>query len=184
MKREEMLNILHTVPFALIDPLSSWEDVGFTEREIWVNAKGYGYIMCDEPTARGNVSGIESEKWSTIRKKLMEKSLAFDDIKGTSLVELLEIVSFGEYCESDDPCEYLEGLLTFSEKKIGEIYFLQTIDGWMFFESGEELERVLERDWCDYEWDDLSDEILQCWIKRLLIEHVLDPSIVEDRRIP
>lgn len=180
MNRGEMLNILHAVPFALIDPPSSWEDIGFTEREIWVNAKGYGYIMCDEPTARGNVAGIEREKWSTIRKKLMEKSLTFDDIKETSLIELLETVSFGEYCENADPCEYLEDLLEFPEEQVSEIHFLQTIDGWMFFESGEELERVLERDWCDYEWDDLSDEMLQCWINRLLIEHVLEPSIVEN----
>lgn len=90
MNREKMLNILHTVPFALIDPPSSWKDIGFTEREIWVNAKGYGYMMCDEPTARGNVSGVERDKWQTIRKKLMEKSLTFNDIEETSLIELLD----------------------------------------------------------------------------------------------
>lgn len=179
MNRKKMLNILHTAPFALIDPPSSWKDIGFTEHEIWVNAKGYGYIMCDEPTARGNVSGIKSEKWQTIRKKLMEKSLTFNDIEETSLIELLEAITFGEYCENDDPCEYLEGLLELPEEQIGEIYYLQTIDGWMFFVTSEALNRMLERDWCDYEWDDLSDEMLQCWINRLLIEHVLEPEIVE-----
>lgn len=36
MTRKEMLDILHGVEFELIDPPSSWKDIGFTEREIWV----------------------------------------------------------------------------------------------------------------------------------------------------
>ena len=51
MTRDEMIQKLASVSFCLIDPSSDWKDIGFTEREIWVNAKGYGYIMCDEPTA-------------------------------------------------------------------------------------------------------------------------------------
>lgn len=43
MKRKAMLALLADLPFAMIWP-DSWEDIGFTEREIWVNGKGYGYI--------------------------------------------------------------------------------------------------------------------------------------------
>ena len=173
MTREEMLDILHDVRFALIWPPSSWEDIGFTEREIWVNSKGYGYIMCDEPTYRGEVPGVEQAKWTSIRKKLMAKALTFEDLKGTSLIELLDIVTFNEYCEDDDPCDYLEGLLDLPDDQLGCIYFLQTFDGWEFFDSEEVRDNMLERDECDYEWDELSDEMLAEWINRLLDEKIL-----------
>ena len=173
MTREEMLEVLHGVKFALIWPPSSWEDVGFTEREIWVNNEGYGYIMCDEPTARGSVQGIEREKWISIRKKLQSHNLAFEDVEGTSLVELLEIVSFGEFYEEDNPCDYLEGLLDLPDDQLDCIYFLQTFDGWEFFDSEEARDNMLERDWCDYEWKELSDEMLAVWIARLIDEGLL-----------
>ena len=32
---------------------------------------------------------------------------------------------------------------------------------------------MLERDECDYEWDELSDEMLAEWINRLLDEKIL-----------
>ena len=48
MTREKMLEILGNLPFMYIDPEGGWKDVGFTEREIWINSKGYGYVMCDE----------------------------------------------------------------------------------------------------------------------------------------
>lgn len=173
MNRQEMLDILHSVKFELIDPPSSWEDIGFTEREIWVNSQGYGYIMCDEPTYRGDVLGVDKEKWTIIRNKLKERTLAFEDIEGTSLVELLDTISFGEYCEDDDLCDYLEGLLELPEAQLDAIFFLQTFDGWEFFDSEEVRDNMLERDGCDYEWDELSDEMLAEWINRLLDEKVL-----------
>lgn len=173
MNRQEMLDRLHNVEFELIDPPSSWKDIGFTEREIWVNSKGYGHIMCDEPTCRGDVLGVDKEKWAIIRNKLKERTLVFEDIEGTSLVELLETISFGEYCEDDDPCDYLEGLLELPETQIDYIFFLQTFDGWGFFDSEEVRDKVLERDWCDYEWNELSDEMLVEWIERLTKDGVL-----------
>ena len=176
MNRKEMLDVLHSTKFAMIDPPSSWEDIGFTEREIWVNANGYGYIMCDEPTARGDILGVEKEKWMSIQGKLKDRSLTLDDIEGTSLIELLETISFGEYCEDDDLFDYLEGLLDLPETQLDSIFFLQTFDGWEFFDSKEVRDKMLERDWCDYEWDELSDEMLAEWIKRLCDEKILSPN--------
>lgn len=173
MTRKEMLDILHSVEFELIDPPSSWKDIGFTEREIWVNSKGYGYIMCDEPTYRGEVPGVDKEKWMIIRNKLRDKTLAFKDVEGTSLIELLEEISFGEYCEDDDLSDYLEGLLELPETQLDCIFFLQTFDGWEFFESEETWENAFERDWCDVEWEELDDEMLAEWINRLLDEKIL-----------
>lgn len=171
--RQEMLDKLHSTEFELIDPLSSWEDIGFTEREIWVNSKGYGYIMCDEPTYRGEALGVEKEKWISIRKKLKDKTLTLEDIEGTSLAELLEEISFGEHYEDDELCDYLEGLLELPETQLDFIFFLQTFDGWEFFDSEEARDNMLERDWCDYEWEELSDEMLAVWIERLTALGVL-----------
>lgn len=56
-----MFEILNDLPFTLIWP-GSWDDVGFTEREIWVNNKEYGYIMCDEPTARWEGQGTTEQE--------------------------------------------------------------------------------------------------------------------------
>ena len=55
-----MLNKLQGIGFAFIDPASGWEDIGFTERVIWVNAAGYGWVACDEPnTFYGKLDSIE-----------------------------------------------------------------------------------------------------------------------------
>jgi hypothetical protein len=47
-KREEMLEELHELDFRAFWP-RAWVDIGFTEREIWVNSEGYGFYCIDEP---------------------------------------------------------------------------------------------------------------------------------------
>ena len=102
MTREEMLSKLRALPFALIDPSSDWEDIGFTERPIWVNSKGYGYIMCDEPCSTYEVEGVSLEKWNTIHSKLTARTLLLEDIEGTSLVELLDEITNNCFSEGSD----------------------------------------------------------------------------------
>lgn len=168
MTREEMLKKLSTVEFEYIDPPSDWEDIGFTERPIWVNSKGYGYMSCDDPSnACWDGQGIEQEKWSIIRKKLAEGTLEFEDVKGTILEELLDVVSYGEFYEDADPCEYLEGLLALPENQLEHIYCMDSFDGWSFYSTEEAFDEAYKRDEYDYAWEELTDKALTCWISRL-----------------
>ena len=168
MLREEMLNKLHTLDFQYIDPPSDWEDIGFTERPIWVNSKGYGYLSCDDPSDNYWVGkGIEQEKWETIRKKLANGTLQFEDIEDTILKELLDVVSYGEFYEDADPCEYLDGLLELPADHLNQIYCMDSLDGWRYYSTEEEFNKAYGRDEYDYAWDELTDDVLVCWINRL-----------------
>ena len=174
MTRTDMLRALSCVPFTLIDPLSEWEDIGFTERPIWVNSKGYGYIMCDEPCSSCEVDGVPLEKWKPIRQKLADGSLKLQDIEGTSLSDLLEEITYGYFDEDeDDLCNILRGLVDLPSEQLERIYGVQTDDGWQFFSTQEEFNEAYERDWCDYAWETLSDEMLEEWISRLTDEGLL-----------
>lgn len=174
MNREEMLNKLRCLSFTLIDPASDWDDIGFTEREIWVNSKGYGWILCDEPTQWCQVSGITAKKWAEIKAKISSATLRFEDIEGTSLVELLKEITYDEFCEDyDDPCDYLNGLSQIEDDQINVIFAMDTIEGWQFFATEEAFKLAYERDWCDVTWEELSDEMLARWIDRLVDEELL-----------
>ena len=164
-----MLKALEKLPFALIWP-GNWEDIGFTERPIWVNAKGYGYIMCDEPCSSLNVEGLPLAKWFEIRSKLVEGSLQVSDIEGTSLEELLNEVTHGFFDEDDDLCEALKGLSLLPDEKIDQIWGVETFDGWEFFSTEESFKKAYERDWADERWENLPDDILSEWIDRLCEE--------------
>ena len=166
MTREKKLDILSNIKFELIDPLSEWEDIGFTEREIWVNSKGYGYISCDEPTAWCEVPKINEYQWNNIIKKLSNSSLQMSDIEGTSIENIIEELSYNEI-DDDNLCDYLQGLLGLSNRKIDSIYCMDSIDGWQFFATEAEFKKAFERDDCDYAWTDLDDDTLECWINRL-----------------
>ena len=171
MTREDMLQKLYTVPFILIDPAREWEDIGFTERDIWVNAKGYGWISCDEPTTWCEVRCPESEKWVYIREKLSTADLSVEDIKGTDLLDLLKEITYGDFDEDcDNPCDYLKDLLSLPAEGLQWIYAMDTFDGWQFFATEEDFKKAYERDWCDVSWDELSDEMLLEWIDRLTDE--------------
>lgn len=171
MTRTEMLHALSCVPFALIDPLSEWEDIGFTERPIWVNSKGYGYIMCDEPCSSCEVDGVPLEKWKTIRQKLADGSLKLEDIEGTSLSDLLVEITHGYFDkDEDDLCEVLGGLAELPSEQLECIYGVESDEGWQFFSTQEEFNEAHERDWADVTWEELDDEMLAEWLDRLSTE--------------
>lgn len=174
MTRDEMIQKLASVSFCLIDPSSDWKDIGFTEREIWVNAKGYGYIMCDEPTAWCEIEGVPLDKWHDIRNKLSCRNLQVEDIEGTSLLELLDKITYGSFCKDfDNPSDYLTGLLDLPAEELKCIFGLDTFGGWQFFATKEAFNKACERDWCDCAWNELSDEMLFVWINRLFNEGLL-----------
>ena len=168
MNREELLNWLHALSFNYIDPSSDWEDIGFSERPIWVNSKGYGFLSCDDPSeVCWEGSGVSQEKWFSIRDKLSKGELLYSDIQGTSLVDLMSEIVWETLEHDANINDYLEGLLGLPEEELNAIYAMNSWDGWDFFSTEEEFKNAYERDWCDIAWDELGDDELLEWYKRL-----------------
>lgn len=167
MTRKEMLKILGKLEFALIDP-GPWKDVGFTEREIWVNSKGYGYLSCDEPIACWDGEGVSEDKWKEIKSLLEADMLTYEDIKGTSLEELIEDLFYGNYDYDDQDLNYtLRGLLDLENGATGHLYAMDTIEGPEYFDNEKDFKAAYERDWADCCWEEMDDELLAVWIARL-----------------
>lgn len=168
MTREEMIAKLQTLTFAYVDGLP---DTGFTERPLWVNEKGYGYLACDDPSDRcWDKAGIDLEKWTFIRKQLAKRTLKLEDIEGTPLLELLNEMYSGSFSDDEDLYLYLEDLLTLPEESLDHIYCMSTIEGLQFFSNKEDFKKAYERDWCDCEWEELDDDILAECIEQLTEE--------------
>ena len=105
MTREENLKILEDLPDTIIWPESGWDDIGFTERELWFNSKGCGYFMYDEPNPtywKGN--GFGETKWNYIKVKIVDKNLSYKDIIGSPLENLLNTL-YSDYTTSYDENE-------------------------------------------------------------------------------
>lgn len=177
MTRSEMLEKLETVNFEFIDPPSAWEDIGFTERPIWVNSKGYGYVMCDEHIECGECEEISEEKWKTIKEKINECALTIADIENTSLFDMVNDWLFDSLLdyrdteeEPDEISAFFEGLKYLPNEAPKHLWWLEEPDGGyqpMFFCTEEAFNKAYERDWCDYSWAGLDDNMLEEWIKRL-----------------
>ena len=174
MTRDEMLRKLNTVKFEFIDPPSEWRDVGFTERPIWVNSKGYGYIMCDEPLLAWESEGIKKEVWDNLKNKIVNKMISINDIEDTPLLDMINTMYYGDFnFGEDDLAEALSPLLILIPEPTQGLFCVETMDGVKFYSTKTDFLEAYERDWCDYEWCDLSDDILKCWINRLFNEDKL-----------
>ena len=142
--------------------------------------KSDGYLSCDDPSDQcWDGEGFDSDKWKVIRQKLYIGNLQLEDLITTSLLELLDVMYFDKFPEDEDPCAYLQGLLTLPEGHLHHIYCMNTIDGWQFFSSEEDFNSAYERDWCDYAWEDLSDEVLAECIGQLINEDLKSLGITE-----
>lgn len=169
MTREKMLQLLADLPYTLIWP-GSWYDVGFTEREIWVNSKGYGYIMCDELTGYWEGNGISAQKWETLKPKIIDQSVSYSDIHGTEIEELLSCMNYAmDYLEEDNRMlnSVLTGLLNLKQGACGYIYALHKEEGIQYYDSESDFRADFERDWVDVEWAKMDDVLLAEWIDRL-----------------
>lgn len=160
MTREKMLNKLGEIDYLELWPSDDWSDIGFTERRIWLNRSGYGYIACDEPDVYYKISKVPAHKWHMIRDKLARKQLTIDDIQGTSLSKL-------DYAFSDDLNEDLKGLLLLPETMDEYFFCAVTLDGNIFYNTEAEILEDIKRDECDVFWTDLLDSELEKWVNRL-----------------
>ena len=161
-----MLSVLHDLSFSLIWP-GDWDDIGFTERPIWVNGLGYGFIYSDENCEQYQILVKDKDEFISIINKLNDDTLTIEDIKDTSLYRFLDQII--DISELDEDILYanLEGLSNVSN--ISEYVYCSVYgyDGVAFFSTYEELQQFVERDYCDYCWNDLPDEELKLWIERL-----------------
>lgn len=164
-----MLKKLSGLRYNLIWPDSSWEDVGFTERPIWINNKGWGYIADDEPCDFGKIEAIPDVKWKVIKEKLQNKILKYEDIENTPLIHL-EIVSnnFRETKKDEDSLNYdLRNLLSLPDELGDFIYWANDWDDIVFFYNEDEMYKHLDRDWYSQCWKDMDENALAVWIERI-----------------
>ncbi len=166
MTRAEMLKRLSKVEYTELWPEYEWEDVNGTELQIWINGNGYGFFTHDDQAYCYRLAGIPDHKWKTIREKLQDNKLSFDDVQGTSLTKL-------GICEDYDPSnpwdlnEPLKDLLSLPGS-LGEFFYCaDAFDDYHFFNTEEEIYEYVKRDECDTKWEELNDDELAEWIKRL-----------------
>ncbi len=166
MTRAEMLNRLSKVEYTELWPEDDWEDVNGTELQIWINGNGYGFFNHDDQIYCYKLAGVPDQKWKDIREKLKDRKLSIDDVQGTSITKL----GFFEVYDPSDPCdlnELLKGLLLLPDS-LGEFFYCaDTFDDYHFFDTEEETYEYVKRDECDTKWEELADDELAEWIKRL-----------------
>ena len=161
MIREEMLRELHSLDCRIFWP-GEWDDIGYTEHQIWVNSEGYGYFSCDEPGYFYRAKSIPDDKWKLIRTKIKNGTLSNEDIEGTSLADMIFFEDESAFSE-----EWINDMLSLPEKLDTYYYCADSWEGPRFFSTEKELLSFLNRDWCDVYWNELGDEILALWINRL-----------------
>ena len=166
MTRTEIIDKLASLRYCVLWP-GGWDDVGFTERPIWVNHEGYGYYFDDEPCDFTIINGLTPAEVSAIKEKLARRELTLDDIRDTPLVDFLEL---GEDSLEDCAPELAKLPDSFEDC----IYCGADIDGWSFFSTEEELIQAFSKDSSDYnfgiKWVDMDDALLLTWYNRLFVE--------------
>ena len=180
MDRNTIIEKLSRLRFCIFEP-GNWEDIGFTERQIWINSEGYGYIACDEPCHFVELKNITNDLLTSIKRRISNNDLSLEDIRGTTFEDML-------YDEFDqDEFDYLKpSLLSLPDNcnSNGSLFCGETIEGWLFFNTEEELVSYFEKKHTSYyygkKWKDMDDDLLSCWYERVLEEE----SIKEDHFLP
>ncbi len=174
--RDDMLKELSTLDYRVFWP-NAWEDVGFTEREMWVNGAGYGYFSCDEPNGRICVlEPFDTKRWKNIKEKMKNDSLTLMDVVDTPLEPIFE----DYYTEDDTDFSRFNHLLDLTdEASSSRIYGI--VFGWeiRFFSEAKDALEARKRDNVDVKWTDLPDNELALWIERLHSGEVeaIDPFV-------
>ena len=119
--------------------------------------------MCDESNIYYQAKTPSHDLWCVIRGKMRTKTLTAADIEDTSLKGLNLL------CELDgaDLCETLQAILKLSEQIADYYYCTEKDDKAVFFASADQFWTFIARDWCDVQWNELTDEQLAIWVDRL-----------------
>lgn len=166
MTRTEIINKLSALRFCVLWP-GGWDDIGFTERPIWINHEGYGYYFDDEPCSFAIINGLDPAAVCVIKDKLKSGELAYSDIKDTPLDEFFEM-------DEDSFMDYAQELANLPDSFDCCIYCGADLDGWSFYSTEEELIAAFSKDSSNYnfgvKWVDMDDALLQVWHDRLFTE--------------
>ncbi len=167
MSRDEMLEQLSRLRFCVLWP-ENWEDVGFTERPLWVNKKGYGFYSCDEPCTFKQIENLTPDFIRCVRQKKSDGVLTIEDLKDSPL-DTSPFV-YDKFVDEERIESFLDDLAasTISNK---ETFFCgEDMEGWAFFETEEDLIKAFEMDCCDRSWNEMGEEELSKWCFRLFEE--------------
>lgn len=166
MTRTEIIKKLTALRYCVLWP-DGWDDIGFTERPIWVNHEGYGYYFDDEPCSFTTLDGLTPADVCAIKGKLARGELTYDDIQDTPLVDFFEM-------DEDNFEDYALELVNLPNSFNGCIYCGADFDGWSFYSTEEELIEAFSKDSSNYnfgvKWVDMDDALLQAWHDRLFVE--------------
>lgn len=163
MNRREMIQKLNQLQYATLWPEYSWMDIGFTEREIWINKSGYGYFACDEPNNNYKVKISPTEVWIVIMEKAKEGILSKDDLKDTTFSQT---IFYSDY-DWQFYKKQLENILLVLPKNAEYFYCGETINGIEFFSNENDFYQYFKHEDVDTNWGELKTEMLGIWIKRL-----------------
>ena len=172
MTREEMLNELHRLKFCIIWP-GNWEDIGFTERPIWVSSVGYGYYACDEPCRFEKIDNIPNDVVKDV-KKVVEIGDKYNcDVEDltSKIIENSNLKGMFADLEIDEIEWQLQFIASIPNSDEKTWFCGEGFDDWVFCKTEQELIDCFEKDASDgyfgESWDNLSDQMLAEWIDRL-----------------
>ncbi len=167
MSRDEMIGKLSRLRYCVLWP-GDWEDVGFTERPIWVNKNGYGYYSCDEPCTFKQIENLTDEFICTVRQRLSDGVLTVEDLKGSPLDSSPFV--YDTFVDEESLMSFLDDLASSLITDKRALFCGEDMEGWSFFETEEDLIKAFEIDYCDRSWDEMDVEELSEWCSRLFEE--------------
>lgn len=168
MTREETLRQLCRLRYCVLWP-RNWEDIGLTERPIWINEAGYGYFSDDEPCRFLEIKNLSKDVLRSIKNWLANNKLTPENIKGTALDQSAFV--WDDFVNAEELARFL-GELEESPFRNKESFFCgECFGGWEFFNTENELIQAFSKDY-DYGelWENMNDEELSVWFARLFEE--------------
>ena len=167
MDRSSILNTLSRLRYCVLWP-GSWDDIGFTERPIWVCREGYGYFFDDEPCSFATIEGVTQMQVKELKEKLADGLLTVEDIEDSPFE------SINIFDDLDYLAERLNDFVGLPDSFSNCIYCGEDNEGWSFFSSEEALIDAFAKDSKHYnfgeKWIDLDDEHLMQWYNRLFVD--------------
>ena len=171
MTRNAILLELKKLRFCVFWP-ENWDDVEFTERPMWINSFGYGYIACDEPCDFGIINNISDDIVHSFKESILNNTLTYDEFRKSPFV-------FSPYFITNE-IEFKSNIkeyLNIPDHVNNSIFCGVTESDWLFFNSEEELILAFDKQndsgGC-YTWEELDDELLNTWYDRIFIKEELD----------
>lgn len=188
MTREKMLSQLRKLRFC-----AYWSgvDVGFNERPVKIDSKGYCCYSFDEPCNFIIIKSIPIENLNSAFCGIEEEMLYDDNFDLTAIYEhileplkikTIEDIGISNSLEPIEMVRLLYDLKQFLKDKSLKsslVFCGDSMGDWLFFDNEEALIDSFAREmtYYDGEWEDLSDEELLEWIEDIDDAEKTDPIL-------